>query len=287
MAISRAGASLPDGSPTVAVDLAQSTPDDLLLRDVEVVFHLAGIAHRQAEASAYQRVNNEATVRLARQAAASGVRCFVFLSSVKAMGPPAGGAARSENNCNPPTDAYGLSKWHAECALREEFSHGSMSVVILRPTLIYGAGARGNLRLLATAVRRGLPRPPPDGARSMLSLPDLLKLLCDIAVSPPAGVHTWIACDDRAYSTRYLYDLLREAGGRATGRSWLPRWAWRLGATLLDLRGAGKGDPAWDKLFGTEVYSNSALHAATGWHSSGSLKDAAAAMAAATGDTSG
>jgi nucleoside-diphosphate-sugar epimerase len=277
-ALSRGGSALPDGSPTLAVDLSTEDPDASLLEGVDVVFHLAGIAHRRADQAAYRALNEQATLRLARLAAGAGVGCFVFLSSVKAMGPPGGGAPRSEAECHAPGDAYGLSKWRAECALREEFADSPMSLVILRPALIYGAGARGNLALLSRAVRAGLPRPPEEGKRSMLGLSDLVELLCDIAADPPSGVHTWIACDDQPYSTRYLYDLLREASGRGHGRAWLPRWAWRLGTALLDLRGATGDEPSFQKLFGTEVYSNRALREATGWRPRGNLAQAAASM---------
>jgi nucleoside-diphosphate-sugar epimerase len=264
-ALGRRGGCLPDGTPVHAVDLASADPDPALLQRVDVVFHLAGIAHRRAGAAAYHEVNYLATLRLARLAAAAGARCFIFLSSVKAMGAPPGAGARGEEECLLPGDPYGLSKWRAECALREEFAGSPMAVVILRPALVCGPGARGNLRLLARAGRWGLPRPPALGGRSMIALPDLVELLCEIADHPPAGVQTWIACDGRAYSSRDLYDLLREAGGRGRGAAWLPRWGWRLAASLLDRLRPRPGESTWDRLFGYELYSNRALLAATGW----------------------
>ena len=278
VALSRVGAPLDDGATTVALDLAKCDPDAALLSGVEVVFHLAGIAHQQATEAAYQELNYRATLRLARAAAAAGVKCFVFLSSVKAMGAPTSRASRVEEQCTAPGDAYGLSKWQAECALREAFSASPMSVVILRPALVYGAAAKGNLRLLARGVQLGLPRPPGAGARSMLGLQDLVDLLCAIAANPPPGVHTWIACDDQPYSTRYIYDLLREAAGKRRGVAWLPGWGWRLAAALMDLSRARRGDPMYDKLFGTEVYSNAAVCAAMRWRPQGRLQDVVAAM---------
>jgi len=278
VALSRSGESLANGSPTLAMDLAVGDPDRALLRGVDVVFHLAGIAHRQAGESDYQQLNHHATLRLARLAAAAGVRCFIFLSSVKAMGRCTSQEKRTEDNCALPEDAYGLSKWRAECALREEFDSAAMSVVILRPALVYGPQAKGNLRLLAHGVRLGLPRPPQEGLRSMIAVQDLVNLAYTIACDPPAGVVTWIACDDRLYSTRLFYDLLREANGQGRGYAWLPRWGWRLGAALLDLFLETRRDPTFDKLFGTELYSNAAVLAATTWRPRGNLEDVVAAM---------
>lgn len=273
VALSRSGAQLEDGSPTLAIDLAAAGPDAALLDGVDVVIHLAGIAHQQAADSAYDRLNCDATLRLARLARNAGVRCFIFLSSVKAMGAPCSANARVEDECYLPSDAYGLSKWRAECALRQEFLGGDMSVVILRPALVYGVNARGNLQRLAAAVRRGMPRPPAIGQRSMIALQDLVDLICHITLHPPAGVNTWIACGEHAYSTRSMYDLLRQANGQSPGVGWMPVWAWRTAAWLQDKLVAPSAERTFDKLFGTELYSCAAVRAATGWRPRVALED--------------
>lgn len=273
IALSKSGEPLDGGQPTQAVDFSQGVPDDMVLQGVDVVFHLAGVAHQRAQESEYTALNYRATVRLARLASAAGVRCFVFLSSVKAMGASYSPDTRAESACVLPVDAYGLSKWQAECALREEFSSGSMSVAIVRPALVYGQQAKGNLKSLATGVRWGLPRPPQVGRRSMIALEDMVELLCVIAQRPASGVHTWIACGDDAYSTQEIYDLLRAAQGKGRGMAWLPHWLWRLGASLIDSVLRRGGEPTYDKLFGTERYSNAAVVKDTGWRPRVKLED--------------
>ena len=265
IALSKSGAPLDNGQPTIAMDLAEQTPDSDLLSGVDVFFHLAGIAHQRAQESAYTAVNYEATVRLARLASVAGVRCFVYLSSVKAMGAGQSPDMRMESECTLPVDAYGLSKWQAECVLREEFSHAGMSVAIVRPALVYGAQARGNLQSLARGVRWGLPRPPQLGRRSMIALDDLVELLCVIAQHPPSGVRTWIACGAEAYSTQEIYDLMRAGQGKGRGRAWLPRWAWQFGSNLVDAIAGRGGESTYEKLFGTALYSNAAVLEDTGW----------------------
>ncbi len=258
----------------MALDLAVSDPDDELLRGVDVFFHLAGIAHRRERESAYEELNYRATERLARLASAAGIRCFIFLSSVKAMGPPPSSAMRSESACSLPADAYGLSKCRAEYALQQQFSDDRMAVVIVRPALVYGVNAKGNLQMLATAVRKGLPRPPQGGSRSMIALEDLVELLCVIAQRPPlSGVHTWIACGMDSYSTQTIYDLLRGASGKDRGIAWLPRWVWRAGARLLDLASGRRDESTYDKLFGAELYTNAAVLRDTDWQPRIRLED--------------
>ena len=277
-ALSRSGASLPDGTGTEAVDFRSGQVNCQLLRGVDIVFHLAGIAHQQADDELYSRVNYRATLALAEAAAAGGVKCFVYLSSVKAMGPAIDEEVRTEGQLSPPGDTYGLSKLRAEQGLQAAFADGEMSVVILRPTLVYGYSVKGNLLLLSRAVRAGLPRPPAAGGRSMIAVQDLAGLLCQIADDPPPGFNTWIVCDGQRYSARRIYDLMREAEGKRPGISWLPLWAWRFAALLRDgLRRRGD-DSTFLKLFGTELYSSAALMRAMPWHPQRDLADVVSGM---------
>ena len=140
-----------------------------------------------------------------------------------------------------------------------------MAVVILRPALVYGGSAKGNLALLAKGVAAGLPRPPALGARSMVAVADLVDLLCIVAAEPVHAPQTWIVTDGQQYSTRRVYDHLRRAAGKGIGSAWLPVAGWRLAAALLDWRPGRTGDATWDKLFGTELYSNRAVLEATSW----------------------
>ncbi len=264
LALSKSGEPLSDGTPTVAMDLVQQLPDAEQLEGVDVVFHLAGIAHQRASAEQHHRLNYFATVELAKAAANAGVGRFVYLSSVKAMGAATGEEPRSEAQCELPEDSYGLSKWQAECGLQELVSCGQMTVRILRPALVYGSGAKGNLALLVRWLRMGLPRPPDYGRRSMIGVPDLIDVLCLAAEHEQAASDTWIVCDGRQYSTRALYDALRLADGKGTGLAWLPAWVWRLVCATADvLRSAP--EPTWKKLFTIDLYSNAALSEATGW----------------------
>ena len=108
----------------------------------------------------------------------------------------------------------------------------------------------------------------------MVALEDLVELLCVIAQRPPLlGVHTWIACGMDSYSMQAIYDLLRGTSGRGRGVGWLPRWAWRAGAWLLDMAYGRRGESTYDKLFGSEQYSNAAVLRDTDWQPRIRLED--------------
>ena len=264
-ALSRCGGPLADGSSSTAVDFETEEVDAQLLSGIDTVFHLAGIAHQQALQSSYFRVNYHSTLAIAEAAEAAGVKCFVYLSSVKAMGPARGVSPRAEDEITTPGNAYGLSKLKAEQDLQARFSGSGMSIIVLRPALVYGSEAKGNLLSLRRAIRLGMPRPPEAGGRSMIGLPDLVELMLQLASHPPVGFYTWIVSDGQAYSARKLYELMRSADGKGKGVSWLPLWAWRFAANLVDRLRGTSGDSTFSKMFGTELYSNSLLLKAIPW----------------------
>ncbi|MFT6956185.1 MAG: UDP-glucose 4-epimerase [Halieaceae bacterium] len=274
--LSRYGGQLVSGTSSLAVDLSITPVDSAMFPGVDVVFHLAGIAHTQASESAYSAVNHHATTALAAAAAAAGVRRFVFLSSVKAMGAADDAQARDETACVEPLDPYGRSKILAENALRDSYSDSAMSVVILRPPLVYGPGVRGNLGMLQRAVSIGLPRPPPGGLRSMIGRADLVTVLIECGTVSLTGVRTWIVTDGERYSLRRSFDALAAAVGRAPVRAWLPAWCWRLAAQAYDIargRNSSGTDGTLHKLFGDECYDCSAILAATDWRPQQTLEE--------------
>ncbi|MFK7977652.1 MAG: NAD-dependent epimerase/dehydratase family protein [Halioglobus sp.] len=266
VALSRLGGTLPTGQLTHAVDLSASEISQHLLEGVDVVLHLAGIAHQSASAEAYRRVNVDSTRELAKSAADSGVACFIFLSSVKAMGAAATDQRRDESDLTDLLSEYGASKRAAEDALFEQTRKSSMSCVVLRPALVYGPQPKGNLSHLARAVELRIPCPPDYGRRSMVSLLALLELFALLVSSPPsADFKRWIVCDDVGYSTAELYQALVKIRGQSDSSSWLPLLGWRAACTFMDLISGDRAEPIFEKVFGTELYANDAIKAETGW----------------------
>src|SRR5713226_1940634 len=133
------------------------------LAGIGTVIHLAARAHVMRELvqdplSAYRKVNVEGTRVLLEEAVAAGVRHFVFVSSVKAMGERAH-VPWTEASQPCPSDAYGVTKLEAERLVQDVASRTGLRTVILRLPLVYGEGMRGNMLQLFTAVARGWPLP--------------------------------------------------------------------------------------------------------------------------------
>src|SRR6202034_3587872 len=144
------------------------------LEGITQVVHLAGIAHTGGvDVERYERVNRDATAELSAAAARSGVRHFVFVSSIRAQSGPSADHALTENDEPGPTDAYGRSKLAAEAAVRS----AGVPFTILRPALFYGPGVKGNFATLLRAALSPWPLPVKDfvNRRSLLSVDNFIS----------------------------------------------------------------------------------------------------------------
>src|SRR5882672_551635 len=102
------------------------------LQGVDIVIHLAGLAHvddRAANIREFDTINRRATEHLALAAKQAGMERFIFVSSVRAqVGASAPGLVREDDEARP-TDNYGRSKLAAESAVRAS----GVPFTILRP----------------------------------------------------------------------------------------------------------------------------------------------------------
>ncbi len=180
------------------------------LAEVDVVIHLAARTHVTREVHAdplktYRLTNVEGTTRLARAAASAGVKRFIFLSSVKALG-EGRVAPYTERDAAAPEDPYGISKWETEQALHRISRETGIELVILRPPLIYGPGVKANFLQLMGIVWRGIPLPfaNVDNRRSFLYVENLVDLIGQCCYRPEAAGKTYLVSDGDDVSTPEL-----------------------------------------------------------------------------------
>ena len=179
------------------------------LSGVDVLFHLAGIAHRSARPEELTAINTYSPVHLARAAAAANVGAFVWLSSIKVLGETSS-RPLPESAPYMPQDIYGASKAKSEQALLSLPVTTAMRLCIVRPPLIYGPGVKANFRMLlslAAKARRGLPLPlgAARAPRSLLSVSLLCEYLVAVAERGERGIYH--VADDQ---DRSVVQLLRE-----------------------------------------------------------------------------
>lgn len=265
----------PRSVEVVAVsDLTRPVEWRALLKGIETVIHLAGIAHAGPEiaAEAYDRVNRLATAELANAASAIGIRHLVFVSSIRAQSGPSSAGVLRETDPPSPTDAYGRSKLAAEDAVRA----AGVPFTILRPVLIYGTGVKGNLARLMTLAQT--PWPLPLGLchnrRSLLARQNLIGAIHFALEQPAARDQTFIVADPMPLSLAEIVASLRAGTGRRPGLLPVPPALIAFAARTM-----GRAEE-WQRLGGSQIADPEKLLAA-GWKPAIDTRAGLAAMARA------
>lgn len=195
---------------------------DDCLEDVAVVIHCAARVHMMNDTAidplqAFREINVLGTLNLARQAAAAGVKRFIYLSSIKVNGEATHDNLPFHHNDIPaPLDAYGVSKAEAENGLHLLAKETGMELVIIRPPLIYGPNVKANFASMLKLARKNLPLPlgAINNKRSLVALDNLVDLIVTCIDHPGAANQTFLVSDDHDVSTTELLKLMTRASGK-------------------------------------------------------------------------
>lgn len=227
------------GREVITGELNEKTDWSEALIDQDAVVHLAARAHILKNEVAdplaeYRRVNVHGTLRLAHQAASTGVSRFVFISSIGVNGNINTRPFTTEDTPTP-AEPYARSKWEAEQGLQEICEHTDMELVIIRPPLVYGPDAPGNFGSLVHIVEKGLPLPlgAIHNKRSLVALDNLVDLIITCINHPSAANQVFLAGDGEDLSTSDLLRGVAAAMGKPLRLISLPVGLLQLGATLL------------------------------------------------------
>lgn len=242
VATRRVGVSTAASAAIVTVgDMSAQTDWSVALAGVDAVVHAAARVHVMQDAAAdplaeFRRVNVHGTLHLARQAAAAGVRRFVFISSVKVNGEATDlGMPFSVDDMPAPLDAYGISKFEAEQGLREIAAQTGLEVVVIRPPLVYGPGVKANFQAMMRFLARGMPLPlgAINNRRSLVALDNLVDLMVTCIDHPAAANQIFLVSDGEDLSTTQLLQRMGQALGRPARLIPVPVALIKLGAGLL------------------------------------------------------
>lgn len=185
---------------------------------VDVVVHLAGRAHifkgGTSEQNEVTRVNVESTKLLADQSLASGVKRFIFISTIKVNGEETQPGQKYKFSDIPaPKDMYSVSKYQAEKKLQEVCENSLLDYVIIRPPLVYGVGVKANFLQLVKLVKLGLPLPFGNikNKRSFISLENLVDVIALCIGSQNVKNRVLLVSDGEDISISELLGLIAKA----------------------------------------------------------------------------
>lgn len=248
------------GGTWIPGELADVESLERLVRDADAVVHAAAWVHRDtpdpASREACFAVNLRGTERVLEAVRKRGAIPLVFVSSTSVYGEAF--EDREEGGPHQPQNAYGESKRQAELAVQEFGRTRRTPVVVLRPAMVYGAGAPGNIARLAAFVRRGF-APLVAGGRNRKSLvhaDDLAAaVLAALDRAREVSGAAFNVAGEPAPSMREVGDALATGFGRSVTWVPVPRFAWNAGATLGHLFSGGGRRPDLGRTM--EVYASS------------------------------
>jgi nucleoside-diphosphate-sugar epimerase len=274
LALRRERPGLPEGERVLVGEIGPATDWGAALEGVDAVVHLAARVHVLRETAedpnhAFALVNTLGTERLARAAAAAGVRRLVYASSIKVNGESTQGRPFCELDPPAPQDAYARSKAAAELALAAVAAESGLEVAVVRPPLVYGPGVGGNLALILRAIGLGLPLPLGSirNRRSLVGVWGLAELLASCAEHPAAAGETFLAADRPDLSTPELVRHLAAGLGR-------PARLWPVPPGLLLALGTALGRRAeLERLCGSLEVDSGKARRLLGWAPALSLEE--------------
>lgn len=236
--------------------------------EVETVIHLAGLAHGKGKSDKqYMDVNLEGTLNFAMQAAKSGVKRFIFLSSI---GVSRTGLVINESSASKPANVYIESKYMAEKELMKISQVTGMDVVVIRPTLVYGSQAPGNISRLTGFISKFifLPFGLCKNKRSFISVGNLVSFILECLHNPLAAGEIFVVSDAKPVSTKEFTSSMAAGLGRPLIQVPIPIWLMKLFARII-----GKSVIA-EQLFGDLVVDCSKAKRILGWSAPESMGEA-------------
>ncbi|MGL5266780.1 MAG: UDP-glucose 4-epimerase family protein [Plesiomonas shigelloides] len=216
---------------------------DDCLDGVAVIIHCAARVHvmndkEEEPIKVFKEVNTFGTLNLASQAAAAGVKRFIFVSSIKVNG-----ESTSEffpfkfNDEYHPQDSYGVSKAEAEIGLKKIAIETGMEIVIIRPTLVYGPGVKANFYSLMSLVSKGIPLPfgcITNNKRSLVFVDNLVDLIITCIDHPKAANQVFLVSDDYDVSTSEMVRHMATALDKPNWQLTVPIWCYKLIGKLFN-----------------------------------------------------
>lgn len=181
----------------------------------DVIIHLAGKAHDLRNVSnpeEYYISNTDLTKEIYDQFLESDCEVFIMMSSIKVLGEKFDKIITENIKPNPKTH-YGKSKLLAEGYIQSRKIPKNKRFFILRPSIVYGSGNKGNLIQLFNIFSKinfwplGLYK----NNRSMCSVINLAFIIEEIIKNSSIKSGIYNVCDDDTISTNELIKIISEA----------------------------------------------------------------------------
>lgn len=250
----------------IKINMAKEVPS--INTHYDVVLHAAGKAHvvpkTEAEKQAFYDVNYQGTVNLCKALEKAGIpQTMIFISTVAVYGCEYGELIDETHPLNGHTP-YAKSKIMAEEFLAKWCQDNQVRLSILRPSLLAGKNAPGNLGAMVNGIRKGFYMNIAGGKvkKSVLMAEDIARLVP--LLEQKGGVYN--VCDTRQPSFGEISMSVARQLGKSKPLN-IPYWvAWCM-AKVGDLLGAKAPINSYklEKMTKSLTFSNEKAHKELGW----------------------
>lgn len=207
------------------------------LEGTDVVVLLAA-EHRDdvTPISQYYTVNVQGIRNTLEAMEVNGVKNILFTSSVAIYGLDRPNP--DESFIAAPFNHYGKSKWGAELVLQEWYKdHPEWNITIIRPTVIFGEGNRGNVFNLLSQIASGRFMMIGSGKnqKSMAYVGNIVAFISYLLVKQNNGYNVYNYADKPDFNTNDLVQHTGKILNRKIPTLRIPYWLGMLGGYGFDL----------------------------------------------------
>lgn len=226
---------------------------DQVVREHEWVIHAAGlISYQKKDKYKLLRVNQEGTEQLVNAALDHGIKHFVYIGSIGALGKEKNHVVLDEQSPwieNEFSTSYGLSKYLGELECWRGAAEG-LHVSVILPSVILGAGnwQRSSLQLVDRIINKAAYYP--GGSTGFVDVRDVCRFILLLLEKNETGERWILNGQNMSYGD--IYRQLADQLGVRRKYTKSPKWLARL---ILGASSIRKGSPDIPELF-SQVYGS-------------------------------
>jgi nucleoside-diphosphate-sugar epimerase len=212
------------GVEVVRGDVTDASSLGPAVRDIELVFHLAGMMGVWRPLSDYRLVNVTGSANLYQAAQKAGVRRYVHTSSHTVYGLGYGRWLTENDALRPDPDPYSITKAEGDRLMRRLLLSSQVETVILRPGTFFGPGDRLHFGRLAQKLKagKGVILGRGENALPFCYVTDVVQGFLLAAYHEHAPANVYNITNDRPLTQQEMFDAIADAVGGTRPTRHLP-----------------------------------------------------------------
>ena len=190
------------------------------------IIHLAGLAHNKSyKPKSIININTNYTIYLTDLCNMLNIKKFIYVSSIGVLGENSENTIFDEKSKYNPYNLYTLSKMNAEKYIIKHFKNRKTKYTILRPSLIIGKNAPGNIKLIKKFLKIGIPLPISDfnNKRNIIHISDLCNLIYKCLSYKKSSNQIFVASGAKPFTPLEIFQEVANIEGLQFSSFYIPK----------------------------------------------------------------